>query len=218
PVVQPNRGPEVLQLFAERIRQTGKPSAMSAKRQILLFDVAGRNMVRVGRAADRRLAYRHDRGRAVPTARGEWVRCSERLYNLAVVHLPAEPQFDRIDVGAKRIARKLDAIPQPVREVCDESIRVGRVPLADPIARDQFGVRVDGDKSPNVSGVLGLVAGHSARLLSNEAPNLIDLDALARQIAHQLVEQPLAALANPNPESHDRVPVNARDALNGSNT
>ena len=54
---------KILQLFAERIGQTGEPAAMRPQRMILLFDIAGCHQFLYGTSTDAfALRFAHFRG------------------------------------------------------------------------------------------------------------------------------------------------------------
>jgi hypothetical protein len=76
---------------------------------------------------------------------------------------------------------------------------VGRlgVALADEERRYELGVRVDRDEGPGVTYARGVVFDRDmALLLADERPELIDLQAIAAEVAHGAVQQISASVAD----------------------
>lgn len=88
------------------------------------------------------------------------------------------------------------------------------IALADDERRNQFGVRVQRDKRPDIAIVSGAVG--VLTLCTDEAPNLIHLDLLAFQAAHLFIHDLLAGITHTHAEIHNRVPIDAGHALNAA--
>jgi hypothetical protein len=87
-----------------------------------------------------------------------------------------------------------------------------QVACADEVGRDQLRVRVDGDPRPHVAvvHVAALVGRHVLLLAADERPNLVALDALARQVAHHAVLMDRADGAEIDQQLRDGVLRHAR--------
>lgn len=87
------------------------------------------------------------------------------------------------------VARDLDAVLQPRREVSDGRDRIGGVALTDEIGGDELRVGVERDERPDVTdaALAAKLGGHVALLRVDERPNLIDFEALAFEVTHGLV-------------------------------
>lgn len=68
--------------------------------------------------------------------------------------------------------------------------------------------------SPNVAKLRIVARLDVALFLADKAPNLIQFQASAGQIAHRGIHHGCAALSDSHAQTHDRIPVNTRHALN----
>ena len=64
--MQTVRSPEILPLLAKAVRETGEPSHLHSKGQVLPFDMAGANLCRIGISHDWDSLRVRDIGRTVP--------------------------------------------------------------------------------------------------------------------------------------------------------
>jgi hypothetical protein len=88
------------------------------------------------------------------------------------------------------------------------------VALADNERRNQFRVRVQCDKSPNIA-----IRASLCRILplrTNETPNLINFNLIAFQSAHFLILDFGTGRADANAKPHDGIAMNASYAFNGA--
>ena len=104
--IQRNRSLKVFQLFAESIRQAGKPSAMHSQGVVLLFNVRRGNR-RYFRLADNRRPFSlHHFGRAIPTRSLFEVSNmgdGQGFYHLAVIDIFSKHLRNRLPVGRKTV-------------------------------------------------------------------------------------------------------------------
>src|SRR5204862_4152100 len=92
-----------------------------------------------------------------------------------------------------------------------------RVTLSNDERGNQLRVRVQGDERPYVADSGEIIpAGGVLSFLPDEPPYLIDFDVLTAQAAHFAVHDLRGCLTHTNAQAHDRVAVNAGDALNGA--
>src|SRR6266404_9667229 len=116
--------PQVLKLLAESVCQSGEPSHAHSHREILAFDIAGRDMLRIGVARDRmRLASDAIAG-TVASIIG---RVAVELNKHRVVNVTTECAFYRLQVGSVAVCCNLYAILQPAREIINELVCSYRV-------------------------------------------------------------------------------------------
>ena len=91
------------------------------------------------------------------------------------------------------------------------------VALADPVGGHQLGVGIQGHEGPLIADPVLIVVGrHLALLLLHVGPDLIDLEPLARQLAHLLIHEGRTARPHLDKEAHHGIAVNARHALRGT--
>jgi hypothetical protein len=127
---------------------------------------------------------------------------------LAVVHICAEGPLDCIDVGAERIRGNLDPVRQPLGKIGHEGYGVRARSLADAECRNQLRLGIERNEGPHIAEAAAVIlAGKASLLLADIGPNLIDLDAAARKLAHLFVHELRAAVANLDQQPHDRVAV-----------
>jgi hypothetical protein len=85
-----------------------------------------------------------------------------------------------------------------------------QVALADDERRNQLCVRVQCDESLDVTQAFGSVTRfHVIAFLADEPPYLLNLDILARQVAHLFVHDALAGVADAHAKTHNRVLIDA---------
>ena len=107
----------------------------------------------------------------------------------------------------------LHPIGHPVGYILHKGVCRGSIALPDLERWHKFSIGIDGTERPNVAALRAIVNRDMFFLLPNKAPNLVKLQALAREIAHLGIQKCCAAFADLHAQSHDRVAVNARDAF-----
>jgi hypothetical protein len=89
---------------------------------------------------------------------------------------------------------------------------------ADVIGRDELRFSVQGEIRPNVPHAsAAIIRGARARLLADETPHFINLNPIAWQVLHPLIQQSRAAIPHGNTQAHDGIPMGAEHALNPPN-
>lgn len=125
-----------------------------------------------------------------------------------------ESGFDRDDIGAKPVRRKLDSVRESRLKVAHEIVGAlcAAIPRNIP-ARNQLRVGVDGNPRPNVAraGVLK-IGGNVALLGVAKAPNFIALDSLAGEAPENPVGEFFARLSKLNSETLDSFLGDASDS------
>jgi hypothetical protein len=215
-VVQADRVSVVLDFLAECIRQSREPPHAHSHGEVLALDVARRNVPRIRVAgATERLASLY-LCRAV-AARGMRSLAVE-LDQLGVVNIGTETGLDRFKIGPVPVARDLDSVREPLREIADKFDGGCAAPIADAPGRNQFRIGADRNPRPNVAGSLrGCLGEHDVALLGiDKAPNLIKLDALAGQVAERLILIGGTRLARIDRQFVDGIDRNVCDAARGT--
>ena len=172
----------VVQLFAESIGQPREAPHPHPHVQVLPFNVARVDVLRIGPSANRGLIASRTNGRAVSD------RCFGRrgvtLNEHRIVDVAIERRIYCAEIDVVSIGRELNTIREPTRQVLHERDCGLRAARADLPARDQLGV--SGNRGPGPDIAITQFAlelgGDVLRLRVNEAPNFIALDALAWKI------------------------------------
>lgn len=90
-------------------------------------------------------------------------------------------------------------------------IRAARVTLADEPARNELGISVERDPSPNIAHPISLHFGRAILLFrSNEGPDFVALDAAAFQVAKRFILIFGTGAAKIAEQLHDSRPMHAR--------
>jgi hypothetical protein len=118
----------VLNLLGECVSEARKAPVPHADSEVLSFNVAGADMLGIGRANQRILFAGNANCGAVPLlALGVG---AVNLHDLSVVNFPAEGLHNRQKVHFMAVRSQLDSIRQPARNVIKE--RLGRLGIAEP--------------------------------------------------------------------------------------
>jgi len=158
-----------------------------------------------GTAEDLRSLYRC---RAIPA---RWMRnLAVQLDELRVIDIGAEPGLDSFQICPMPVAGDLRAVRQPLGEIADKLGRGRAAPIPDAPGRHEFRIGANRNPSPNVAGRLRCGLGeHDIALFGvDKAPNLVELEPLAGQIAKHLVLIGRARLARINQQLVNRVDRN----------
>jgi hypothetical protein len=136
--VQGNRRNVIIKLLGEAVGEPGKPALAHAERQILPFNVAGRNIL-IQVAAYYLTGYCYYGGWRVPALSFLYeVRYRIRLYDHTMRGAVAKRVADRIAIGQKAIRRNLGLADHALAQVVQKfQGRIG-VPLADAPADDRL--------------------------------------------------------------------------------
>ena len=108
---------------------------------------------------------------------------------LRVINIGAKGSLNRFQISPVPVAGHLNTIREPPRKITDKLNSRRATAIANAPRRNEFRVGADRNPSPHVARRLRRGLGeHDLALLGvDEAPNLVELDALARQIAEGLV-------------------------------
>src|SRR5205823_3904936 len=111
------------------------------------------------------------------------------LDDLRVVDAQAERALNRVEVHAVPVGRELDTPVETLAEVHHEGVGVLAAAVAALPGGDELRVRVDRGERPHVavSEGVSVLLGNVLFLRVAESPNLIDLEALAVEVAHHAV-------------------------------
>ena len=176
----------VLNLLRKRIGKPGEPARAHPQCQVRPLRVAGADVLRVGAAFHAGLDGALAVARAVAACAG---RVAIDFDKHGVVDIRAKGLLHSFKVRLVAVAAELHPVGQAQRQVGDEQLRRLGVARADVERGDQLGVGVDRHPRPGVAGIVRvcLGGGDVLGLRIDERPNLIDLHALAGQVAHHPV-------------------------------
>ena len=143
-------------------------------------------------------------GGAVAALETLWGRAIE-LHKLRIIDLAAECGIDRVEVRLVSVRRDLNAGNKARRKIDNELVGCAAVTPADVPAWDQLRVGVRREPKPSVASVsLGaLHAGNVLLLDRDEAPDFIDLEALAVEALENAVLIPSRRLSRVHNELAD---------------
>jgi hypothetical protein len=187
-VKQCHRVHVVVDLLGESIGQASEPAHLHSHVQVLPFHVGRRNMNRIGCANHYRFGDAKDCSWAVALLR--LGTRSVNLDQLCVVYLFAKRIRDGFEVHLVAVRVQLDSIRQSTRYILKELRGATGIAPAEKPADNELRICVNRCESPNVSSVPDLLPHLCRGILLfgiTERPNLIDLDALGRNVPHNAI-------------------------------
>jgi hypothetical protein len=208
---------QVRQLLAERVCEPRKSPHRHSHCEVLPLHERRADMVGIGIALSD-LGYNpRDAWWGVPRFGAvELPVVAKYFRELGEVHVCSEALRDGHGVMVQSVRRELHAVGKALIQVPQESPRIGAYALADAKRRHQLGFRVNRNVNPLVAKLGRVRAPHVAPLFPDVAPNLINLQIPGAEVSHSRVHQSGAALASDNEQTHDCVPIQAREPLCGS--
>ena len=207
----------VINLFREGVSQSGKPACSHPHAEVVPFNVAGVDVLRVRVAGNGVTLASNALSRAVALL--AIVREAVDLNQHGVVHIARKRLVNRLDVHLESIASKLNAIRQTARKVFNEVTGAFRIALADQPAGYQLGIGVDCGPEPRIprAWIVRCDLWRDVLLLGvAERPALINLHPFALEVLKHAVLVLSAERANLNHQAHDGLLGNAGDADGGA--
>ncbi len=190
-IVDRDRGNMIFDLLGKPVRQSGESANLHPHGQILAFDIARADVLRIG-ATDQRFLLAADAfGRTIAHTRAAFVHGAAVDFNQRrIVDFIVKVLCNCVEVVAQAISSQLNAIREAGFQILhEESGGVGVSAPYHPSA-NQLSIGVHGNPRPNVAS-MGIPRGQLRRdvLLfgSDEAPNLVTLDAFAGQVNQLLL-------------------------------
>ena len=216
-VVEGNGGLVVGELLGEAVRESGKPTHLHPHREVLPLHERRGNVFEARAAADWLPAAADVIGRAVAHLAAHIPRLPIQLHQHSVIHVGPECALDGTEVSLVAVRGQLHTAAEPGLEVVDEPIGCPRVAAADIPARHQLRFGVDGHPRPHIAPALRLLLRAGVLFLgTDEAPNLVALDAFARQIHQRLALVLRARAAQVGQQFKDRRAVRASHPHGGA--
>ena len=126
--------------------------------------------------------------------------------DLRVVDAGAERRLDGLDVGFQTVGRDLRGAEDASAQLGGECVRGLRRALLDAVDGHELRPRVERDPGVLVAELRGVALDEMALLLADEGPHLVELQHVAVEVAHPLVEDAAAPLADAEEEVRDRGP------------
>lgn len=209
--IKPHCREMVVGALAETIRQPREAATCHAKRQILAFDIAGRNLPR--RANDRSPVYRYYvAGRVAP--RGVDRRLAVvLLHDLAIAAVGAESLLNRSLVPAETVRRNFGRVDDALAQIPRERLRVFLVSLADLETDDRLRRCRHAEEDILVADLNSVRRRAAALLLADEGPRLVQLETRDLETMDRPVVKLDRAEADASGETHDRIAMGAGQAL-----
>ena len=187
-VSQGNGRDMILDLFRKGVSQSGKPACSHPHAEVMTFDIAGVDVLRVGRPGNRVALTTKAHGGAVALL--SIVRDAVDLHQHRVVDIARKRLIDRLDVKLQSIAGKLDATRKTAGEVFDKVSGTLRIALANQPARYQLRIGVNRGPKPRIAraGVLRCDIWRNILLLGvAKRPALVNLHPLAFEVLKHAV-------------------------------
>jgi len=184
--MQRNRVPQIIKLFAERIRQARKPPHAHSHSEVLALNVAGRDMIWVRVAGNCFCLTANALTGAIAAIIG---RVAVEFDKHRIVNVTTESALDGLQVGSVTVSGKLYAILQAAGKVSHKLVcRYSVTPSVMP-AGNKLSVGIYRDPSPHVAVTKTTLLFKRDIFFFGVAkrPNFIALKALTRQIAQRVV-------------------------------
>jgi hypothetical protein len=217
--MQRNSSLQIVEFLREGIRQTCKTSDCHPESEVASLDVTSRDVARIGPSVAY-LYYRFDhRRRRVPTSRIMLAVIAVYFYHLREVGLSREDIFYAFFVKMESVSRDLKTVLwcDSITERGQKLISAFAVTFANRVRGNEFCFSINRNKNPSISEFHGVTEFYVALLLAAKTPQLIRLNSLAAKILHARFHQLYAAFSSTNQRAHDRVPMQARNALRAPN-
>src|SRR5579872_308111 len=210
-----NSGFEVHKPLADGVHFAGIAPIVHPHTQVATLDMRSRNPRKI-RASG--FDFRHccnDGSAAVPFWAG--LRTSVNLLKLRKMHVISVPLFNRSHVPAKRVTGDLVNAKRPLTQIAHKLVRADRVPGADVVRENHFGVRVQSKPCPLIAPISGRVNTHVLSVTADHRPEFVKLDKLGPDVADSGIKHPLRVLRCREHQRKNRVFVQAHDAGDGAN-
>jgi hypothetical protein len=210
-IVQADRMNVIFNFLRERIRQPREAAHAHPHREILPLNVARRNVIRIGISSATKCLGPINFGRAIAASGMRYFAIE--LDELGIIDIGTKPGFDRFQICAMPIARDLNAVCEAPGKIADKFDCGRAAAIAYTPRRNQLRIGADRNPCPNVASGLGsLFCQYDVALFGvDEAPNLVELETLAGQIAESLVLIRRARFASVNQQLVDRIDRNIGD-------
>lgn len=178
----------VLDFLGERVGQSGETAHPHPHRKIGALDVAGRDVfgVRVTHNLSNLRADNH--GRTVAPL-PFWGRSINLVEHGVIDAIPAKRILNGEQIDLVGVGRKLDTADKAPLQILEKDSGRLPAPIPDEEGGDEFGIGINRRPSPDVTDLTLFALGclDLSLLHSDEAPNLVALDAGARKIDQRLL-------------------------------
>ena len=178
----------VVHLLTERVRQLGETAHSHPHVEVLALDIAGRNMVLIGVAGNRRSFGAKTLRRAV--SRLPFRIVAVNLHQLREVNARSESIGNGGQIHLVAVRRQLNPVCQSAFNVLKERGSRPGVPRSCHPANHQLALRLNRGERPHVASiaaVLEMMRLNVLLLCSDERRNLINLNAFGRDVANRFV-------------------------------
>lgn len=207
----------IFEFLREGVGQSSKTAHTHSHSEVLTFDIAGADVLRVGISDDSFLFTGRANCRTVPLLRVGVV--SIDLDQHGVVNVFAKAITNRIQVDFETISSHLNSVRETACEILNELSRATGITLAEEPRTNKLAVRVNGDPGPNIADTK-FVAAFSGNVLclgSDELPDFIALNAFGFQVDQVSVKVVGASGPKFQQELRNGVLGSTRNADGGAN-
>jgi hypothetical protein len=186
-VVKGNRGNVIFEFLRERVGEPGEPAHPHSHGEILTLNVAGGDVLRIGRTYLGLFLTAIADGGAVPLLAVRIVAVN--LDEHGIVDVFAEPIGDGLEIRLVAIGGELHAVSEAASEILYEGRGASHVTLTHQPRANKLRVRIHSYPSPYATNaeLIALFARQVFILGSDERPYLVALNALARQVHQSLI-------------------------------
>lgn len=212
-VEQRDRVHMVVELFRERVSQTGEPPHVHPHGQILPLDMRRAHVRRV-RVANNRIDLAADADGGAVTLLGLRVGAIELLQH-GVVDVSAKGILDGRQIHLVAVRGELDSVRQSARHILQKLRGASGVARPNKPAQNELGVGINRDEGPRVASIRILrrdLRGDVLRLARDERPDFINLHATRRDVADGAVQIGGARRADIRQQAENRAFGNAGQA------
>ena len=186
---------QVLQFPTMSIRQARKAPKLTSDGQVAPFDMRSRNIARIGPSIlDDWDSSRYPAHGTVPV-RPRNVGAAVDLDKLRVVSAAREVVFDRSNVPAQPVRRKLESPVNPFAQIADKRIGAIAVAPSDVEGDDHLGYAVERDPDILIASLCRSVRPKPALMATNVGPDFVSLDKLSVNATYAGIPE-LAAFAS----------------------
>lgn len=207
----------VFHLLRESIRQSRHAARVHADIEIVPLGIGRADMLHVGVALDPHFLRASAFSWAVATL-GTLGSLAVGLHEHGIINVRAERAFDCLKVRLMAIAGELNAVREAIGKIGDKVVGALGIAAPDKPNRNQLRIGARGNPKPSValfaSGLKLRV--RVLRLGADKAPNFVDLNALAFEVAKNAILIPRAGLAGVHDQLRNRRLADTREPGNSA--
>ena len=206
--VKCDRMPEIFDFLGKAVCESRKSPHPHPHSQIVALNEARRDNGHIGFANHRFFARMETHGRAIASFVSFALSAAIEFNKHRVVNIGTKHTFNRFQIGAMAVRRKLDAVGKAIAQIADKLKGVASIALAHEPARNKFRVGVNSDPSPNIAKPRAVGRFDVLLFLANKPPHFVALNPLAGKIAQNRILIIGAGFADHRNEIKNRIKGN----------